>query len=107
MEKGVDGFRIDAVPHIYEDNNFIDEPKSEKPGVNENEYDYLNHIYTKDDVRTYGLIRDWRKLLDDYANESNSDEKVLIIIIPTFLNYTNKFMFFIILVYFIFIECRL
>lgn len=75
LRKGIDGFRIDAVPHLFEDANFPNEPRSYAPGVTERDYMYLEHIYTKDDPRTYDLVASWRKVLDDYADYHNENEK--------------------------------
>lgn len=47
LEKGVDGFRIDAVNHLFEDEEFRDEPASGRETDPLN-YDFLDHIYTKD-----------------------------------------------------------
>lgn len=47
LEKGVAGFRIDAINHMFEDAKFRDEPRNEW-NTDPNSYDYLNHIYTKD-----------------------------------------------------------
>lgn len=50
MDKGADGFRVDAVNHLFEDPAFRDEPLSgETENVNDNSY--LTHLYTKDLVR--------------------------------------------------------
>lgn len=78
LNKGVDGFRIDAIPHVFEVDDLRDEPKNENapPGTTPHEYAYLDHIYTKDDPRTYELMLSWRKLVDDWADKNNSDEKV-------------------------------
>ena len=49
MEKGADGFRVDAAPFYFEyqeDNgNFPDEPLSNVPGWKKDDCCYLNHIY--------------------------------------------------------------
>jgi len=72
----VDGFRVDAVPHLFETNYTSDEPKSGKPGATPDDYDYLIHTLTKDIPETYELVQSWRKILDDYARQRNTSEKV-------------------------------
>ena len=44
-DKGVDGFRMDAVPFLFEDQEFKDEPLSGKTDDLQ-DYNYLDHIYT-------------------------------------------------------------
>ena len=44
-DKGVDGFRMDAVPFLFEDQDFKDEPLSGKTDDPE-DYNYLSHVYT-------------------------------------------------------------
>lgn len=49
LNKGVAGFRVDAINHMFEDNRYLDEPRN--PFNNDpNSYDYLSHVYTKDQV---------------------------------------------------------
>lgn len=67
LDRGVAGFRIDAVPHIFE-TGLEDEPVS-GDNVGNHEYGYLNHIYTKDQPETYDLVYSWRKLIDDYSQK--------------------------------------
>ena len=45
IDKGVDGFRMDAVPFLFEDPSLRDEPVSGKTEDPE-DYNYLSHIYT-------------------------------------------------------------
>ena len=45
IEKGVDGFRMDAVPFLFEDSKFRDEPRSYLTSDPE-DYLYLVHIFT-------------------------------------------------------------
>lgn len=54
MDKGADGFRIDAVNHLFEDSAMRNEPLSGKT-EDSNNNDYLSHIYTKDLVRSQPL----------------------------------------------------
>ncbi|XP_018404444.1 PREDICTED: maltase 1-like [Cyphomyrmex costatus] len=67
MDRGVEGFRIDAINHMYEDDQFRDEPLSNIPGVPSDDYDFLNHIYTKNLPETYKVLESWRKLMDDHS----------------------------------------
>lgn len=76
LRKGVDGFRVDAIPHLFETNYTSDEPESNIKGVTKDDYNYLIHTLTKDQPQTYDLVQNWRKIMDDYASYNNIDEKV-------------------------------
>ncbi|KAG7203432.1 hypothetical protein KM043_013499 [Ampulex compressa] len=91
LGKGVDGFRVDAVPYFFEDKELRDEPRSYNPKASPDESDYLDHIYTKDDPRTYDLIRSWRNVLDEYSDAHNEDEKVMMTEAYTSLDNTTRY----------------
>lgn len=76
MDKGVDGFRIDAVNFLFEDDRFMDEPLSGIPGVNPNSSAYLNHIYTKDQNGTLDMIYQWREHMDEYTEAHGGDARI-------------------------------
>ena len=65
LDKGVDGFRIDAMIFLCEDQRFLDEPLS---GLTDdpNNYDYTEKIYTTNQPQTYDILPTWRKVLDEY-----------------------------------------
>lgn len=67
LDKGVDGFRVDAIPFLFEDDRFLDEPLTGNP--NPDDYGYTDKIYTKDQPRTYEMIREWREVLDEYQEK--------------------------------------
>lgn len=67
LNKGVDGFRVDAVPHLCEDDRFADEPLTGNP--NPNDYGYTEKIYTKDQPRTYEMVKGWREVLDEFPGD--------------------------------------
>lgn len=67
LDRGIDGFRVDAVPHLCEDIRFPDEPLTGNP--NPNDYGYTHKIYTKDQPRTYDMVRGWREVLDKYPGD--------------------------------------
>ncbi|KAJ8680493.1 hypothetical protein QAD02_016280 [Eretmocerus hayati] len=89
LSKGIDGFRIDAIPHVYERDDLPDEPLLIS-GTPQN-YPDLDHIYTKDDPRTYELIKSWRTLMDKWSDEHNEDEKVILTEAYTALENTTKY----------------
>lgn len=72
---GVDGFRVDAVPFIFEsdvnkDGFYNDEPKS---GVCDSQDScYLDHTETKDQPETFDIIYEWRKVIEEeeFANQT-------------------------------------
>lgn len=78
LGKGVDGFRVDAVPHLFEVANLTDEPKSNNANASPDEYTYLDHPFTKDQPETYELVESWRETLDNWAREKGGDERVSI-----------------------------
>jgi alpha-glucosidase len=71
LDKGIAGFRVDAIAHLFEvDKNlhggkFPDEPRN---SWNDDplSYDYLAHIYTKDLQETFDMVYEWRDLFDEY-----------------------------------------
>lgn len=79
IERGVAGFRIDAINMMFEDESFADEPLSNNPLPDPlpEFYDPLNHTLTRDQPETYEVLKSWRELLDAYSEETNTDRKVL------------------------------
>ncbi|XP_076181387.1 alpha-glucosidase [Ptiloglossa arizonensis] len=69
LNKGVDGFRVDAVPHIWEDTRFLDEPLTGHTNDSKN-YGYTEKIFTANQPQTYEIVRGWREVLDEYKNSS-------------------------------------
>lgn len=67
LDKGVDGFRVDAIPHLCEDVRMLDEPLTGNPDPNN--YGYTDKIYTKDQPRTYEIVKGWRGVLNEYPDK--------------------------------------
>lgn len=70
LRKGVSGFRIDAVPFIFEtglnaDGYYNDEPPSGICKDDPLSSCYLNHTETKDLDETYDMIYQWRSVVDE------------------------------------------
>lgn len=90
----MDGFRVDAVPHLFETNYTLDEPTISIEGRTiKDDYNYLNHTLTKDQPETYNLVQSWREVLDEYANQYNTSEKVhsSLNVLRTMFNNTSFF----------------
>lgn len=75
LDLGIDGFRIDAVPHIFEDSELRDEPVDPDSDGDPNNYNSLKHIYTKDQPETFELVYGWRKFIDNYTNAVGGDTR--------------------------------
>ncbi|XP_030031300.1 maltase A1 [Manduca sexta] len=75
LGKGVAGFRVDAISHLFEvdkelyGGRFPDEPLSGGLNGDPDNYDYLNHIYTKDQDETFDMVYQWRDVFDEFAAE--------------------------------------
>lgn len=89
MKRGVEGFRIDAINHMYENADFLDEPPSNIPGLPEGDYDNLNHIYTKNLQETYEVLQTWRDLMDN--SSETADTKMILTEAYTDLDLTIKY----------------
>lgn len=77
MKKGVAGFRVDAVNHLFEVNKddfggkYPDEPRSGYNDASPDEFGYLNHIYTINLYETVEMVFEWRKVLDEFKAADN------------------------------------
>nr|QOL02375.1 alpha amylase-like protein [Glyphodes pyloalis] len=74
LGKGVAGFRIDAINHMFEADKemyggqFPDEPRT---GYTDNpdDYEYLDHIHTRDQDETYDMVYQWREVFDEFKEK--------------------------------------
>ena len=78
IDKGVAGFRLDAVKHFFEDAHFRDEPvisqsvfnRTKTPGYND-----LKHIYTSNLKESYELIHELRLFCEKATKKFNDFER--------------------------------
>ncbi|KAG8270914.1 maltose alpha-glucosidase activity protein [Homalodisca vitripennis] len=63
LNKGVDGFRMDAVQQIYENITFPDEPPVN--GTAGDTYDTQQHNFETNQPETFALLNEWAKLVYD------------------------------------------
>ncbi|KAG7156608.1 Maltase 2-like [Homarus americanus] len=77
LDKGVDGFRVDSLQHLFEVEGecgehdlSLDEPVASDSDITDpDEYNYLNHTYTINQPETFTVLREWRHLLDKYPDK--------------------------------------
>ncbi|TGZ32847.1 Uncharacterized protein DBV15_11689 [Temnothorax longispinosus] len=79
LDKGVDGFRVDAIPFLCEDVRFLDEPLTGNPNPKDPGYTYktpyknfspfLDRFWPArtHQPRTYEIVRGWREVMDEYT----------------------------------------
>ncbi len=76
MNKGVNGFRIDAVSRLFEDPNLHDDPI--QPGLNAFGDPNIQHKYTDSLPEVHDMLREMRKVIDEYPGNpvliSEADE---------------------------------
>ncbi|MFC3861445.1 alpha-amylase family glycosyl hydrolase [Deinococcus antarcticus] len=70
MARGVDGFRVDVIWLLAEDERFLDEPLNEDANREviggQVEHSTLIHIYTQDQPETHEYIREMRQVIDEF-----------------------------------------
>ncbi|KAF2889474.1 hypothetical protein ILUMI_16699, partial [Ignelater luminosus] len=92
MDRKVDGFRMDAVPYLVEQQSFADEPLSNNPNADPDDYEYLTHTFTSDQPETFDVIYEWREFIDEYNKEhSNEDPRVLMAEAYTDIDNTMRY----------------
>lgn len=66
LDKGVDGFRLDSVAHLYEDYRFADETRSSSADItNMSDYRYWNHTNTFNMPEVMDMVTVWRGIMSD------------------------------------------
>lgn len=99
LDKGVSGFRMTAVPYLFEnDDGFPDEPPSNHLPEDKDTWKSLKHIYTSNLQETYNLIYKWRNLLDIYTAKHGGNERQTINLIDISNSIYYKFSLFRILI---------
>ena len=68
LDKGVDGFRVDAVSHLLEDDRFRDEPTNDEYDPSRPKYDDLIHKYTSNLKGNHTIVQQWRECCNAYPN---------------------------------------
>lgn len=81
FEKGVDGFRLDALPHLFEANPdnfnglFPDEPLTGNSFLTPDQPGYTTQEYVRDLPELYDVVYDWRAFSDAWKEEKGGNTK--------------------------------
>ena len=66
LDLGIDGVRMDAISHLIEDDQLLDEPKSGNPeAADELDWKYLEHVYTNDQNLTRNIVQELTLFVKD------------------------------------------
>lgn len=70
LDLGVDGFRMDAVVHMWEDDRWLDEPLSDQAdSTSPDDYGHYDHIYTNNLPETRALLKEMYDVVKTYGND--------------------------------------
>uniref|UniRef100_U5ESA4 alpha-glucosidase n=1 Tax=Corethrella appendiculata TaxID=1370023 RepID=U5ESA4_9DIPT len=93
LNKGVHGFRVDAVNHLMEVADLRNEPRN--PESNDPEsYDYVFHHYTLDLLETYDKVYEWRQLIDQLNQDHPDADGERIMMTEAYTNITNVMRYY-------------
>uniref|UniRef100_A0A1L8DQX4 alpha-glucosidase n=1 Tax=Nyssomyia neivai TaxID=330878 RepID=A0A1L8DQX4_9DIPT len=84
MRKGVYGFRIDAVPYLFEvpadaNGNIPDEPLTGASCPDPTHDCYTKHIYTQNLPETFDMVYQWREVMDTFAKQTDGVPRLMMI----------------------------
>jgi alpha-glucosidase len=68
FDRGVDGFRIDALRQVVKDAQFRDNPPDPSWTPGENPYQQLLPVYSADQPELMDIVHDFRRIADQYAD---------------------------------------
>ncbi|XP_026333670.1 maltase 2-like [Hyposmocoma kahamanoa] len=97
LEKGVAGYRVDAVNYLFEvdkalfGGKYPDEPLSGKINEDAGSHASLDHIYTKDQNETYYMVYDWRDVLDEFKAKDGVSRVMMTEVYATIQNVVKYF----------------
>jgi alpha-glucosidase len=72
LERGVDGFRVDAAHHIIKDRYLRDNPPNPNPRQVDGRvflHETQLHVYDREQYALHGVYRDLRTVLDEYSKK--------------------------------------
>ncbi|KAG5676145.1 hypothetical protein PVAND_005995 [Polypedilum vanderplanki] len=76
MDQGADGFRVDAINHLFESASFTNQPLL-SPDLDPTLYSSYNPLYTRDLPESYQFIYDVREHMDEYSRNHGNVTRIL------------------------------
>jgi alpha-glucosidase len=70
LDRGVDGFRIDVLWHLVQDERLRDNPPNPDYRPGQNYYDELLPVFSTDQPEVHDIVAEMRLLMDDYGEGS-------------------------------------
>ncbi|EDW60849.1 maltase A1 [Drosophila virilis] len=98
LSKGVAGFRIDAIPYLFEIdldryNQYPDEALSNDTSCPDpDDACYLTHVYVQDQPETVDMIYQWREVVDEYRKEHGGEQRLLMT--EAYTSFENMIKFY-------------
>lgn len=99
LKKGINGFRIDALPFLFEVNKdgltglYPNEPINPDPKCSDpDDFCHLLHIYTQDQPETYDMVYQWHDLVNQYKKDYGGETRILLT--EAYTNLTNIIKFY-------------
>jgi alpha-glucosidase len=71
LDLGLDGFRVDAMPHLFEDEMLRDEPSANDSALQRGDYRGLEHVHTHSLPEVLSVMTDFRRTLDEYSERTD------------------------------------
>jgi alpha-glucosidase len=95
LDLGVDGFRLDAINHIWKDHRYLDEPINPTyDPLMQSPFNQLQHIYMRDQEPLYDIVNELAGFVSTYKNAYIITEaypnKRSIAAIPVYKKYYDR-----------------
>eukprot|EP00914_Ancora_sagittata_P017048 GHVO01033675.1.p1 GENE.GHVO01033675.1~~GHVO01033675.1.p1 ORF type:complete len:686 (+),score=109.10 GHVO01033675.1:17-2074(+) len=74
LKNGVDGFRVDAVAHLFESADM----NRDEPAASGSDYHSLDHTLTTFQPETYEILTEWRAVLDGLSKDDGKDRLLMV-----------------------------
>ncbi|XP_065318256.1 alpha-glucosidase-like [Gordionus sp. m RMFG-2023] len=80
LDLGVDGFRIDAVSNLHEDQRFLDELINDEGSISasKDEFNYLKHVYVRHQPKTITTVTEFVNVIRSYEKCPDTIKAIMI-----------------------------